>query len=148
MKCIMCNKSIANGIIIKGSKDNYKVCRLCLSKAYPTRPYLRYSDAKTTKYRAKLLQEDVDRKLNEYLSKGDDNMKCCVCGTEYSEYFYKRDDEVLCEECVLEVDMMCTSTNYYLDGEYLGNSDNMEEVYENICESLGYEEIKNENMEE
>lgn len=148
MKCIMCNKSIANGVIIRGSKSNYKVCKMCLAKAYPTRPYLRYSDVKTTKFRAKLLQEEVDDKLSEYLLKGDSDMKCSVCGTEYCEYFYKRDDEILCEECILEVDMMCTSTNYYLDGEYLGNSDNMEEVYENICESLGYEEIKNKNMEE
>ena len=148
MKCIMCNKSITNGAIIKGSKSNYKVCRNCLERFYPIMVYEPPNNAKNTKFRSKLLQEDVDKKLDEYLLKGDPDMKCSVCGTEYCEYFYKRDDEILCEECILEVDMMCTSTNYYLDGEYLGNSDNMEEVYQNICESLGYEEIKNKNMEE
>lgn len=71
-------------------------------------------------------------------------MRCDICGTAYSEYFYKNGEQTLCEECILNSDMICTSTNYYLDGEYIGDSDNMEEVYKNICEILGYEEIKNE----
>ena len=71
-------------------------------------------------------------------------MRCDICGTAHSEYFYKNEEQTLCEECILNSDMICTSTNYYLDGEYIGDSDNMEEVYNNICEILGYEEIKNE----
>ena len=75
-------------------------------------------------------------------------MRCDICGTAHSEYFYKNEEQTLCEECILNSDMICTSTNYYLDGEYIGDSESLEFLerlsFNNICEILGYEEIKNE----
>ena len=53
-------------------------------------------------------------------------MRCDICGTAYSEYFYKNEEQTLCEECILNSDMICTSTNYYLDGEYIGDSESLE----------------------
>ena len=64
-------------------------------------------------------------------------MNCVRCGTDYSDNFYKDEysDEIICEECLLESDMITTDTvtSYYLDGEYIGNDNDIEEVIDSIC---------------
>lgn len=72
--------------------------------------------------------------------------KCTECGTECSEYFYKKDKETLCEKCILNIDIISqnTTTNYYAEGEYLGSDYDMQEVYDNICEIYDYEEVEQE----
>lgn len=74
-------------------------------------------------------------------------MRCSVCGTSCTEYLYKQNDELLCEECILEIDMITISKNYYLDGEYIGNDCDYNEIYQNICDIAGYEEIENDFSE-
>lgn len=73
-------------------------------------------------------------------------MKCERCGSDYAESYYKDkySDEIICEECLLELDGITTSTEtyYFLDGEYIGSDCNYSELIENICESTDYEEIK------
>lgn len=75
-----------------------------------------------------------------------EKIKCEICGTEFSDNFYKQNEtgEIICEECLLESDMITTDTitNYYLDGEYIGNnSDSIEDVIETICDTYDYSEI-------
>lgn len=60
--------------------------------------------------------------------------------------FYKQNEtgKIICEECLLESDMITTNTitNYYLDGEYIGNdSDSIEDVIETICDTYDYSKI-------
>lgn len=76
-------------------------------------------------------------------------MKCKICGSDYSENYYKNqyDNEIICEDCLLEVDGITTSTitNYFLDGEFIGDdSENIQEVVDNICEYCSYEKIEEE----
>lgn len=75
-----------------------------------------------------------------------EKIKCEICRTEFSDNFYKQNEtgKIICEECLLESDMITTDTitNYYLDGEYIGNnSDNIEDVIETICDTYDYSEI-------
>ena len=71
-------------------------------------------------------------------------MKCNRCGSDYSESYYKDkySDEIICEECLLELDGITTEeeTHYFLDGYYLGTDNNYSELIENICENTDYEE--------
>ena len=73
-------------------------------------------------------------------------MKCKICGSDYSEHYYKNkyDDEIICEECLLEIDGITTSTttHYFLDSEYMGTDEDMNELVEKICDYSSYIEIK------
>lgn len=73
-------------------------------------------------------------------------MKCNRCDSEDSENYYKDEysDEIICEDCLLESDMITTDTvtHYYLDGEYLGDDNNLDEVIDNICDNIGYKKIE------
>ena len=71
-------------------------------------------------------------------------MICSECGTEWTEYFYEKDEKMICEDCLFEVEQLDSERRYFLDGEYIGCDSNIEEVYHNICEMRGYNEIKNE----
>lgn len=74
--------------------------------------------------------------------------KCERCGSTYAESYFKDEysGEVICEECLLELDMITTSkeTYYYLDGEYIGSDANYSDLIENICDNTSYKEIKEE----
>ena len=39
-------------------------------------------------------------------------IKCEICGSDYAENYYKNNlsDEIICEDCLLEVDGITTST--------------------------------------
>lgn len=59
----------------------------------------------------------------------------CECG-DIAKYKYK--DKRYCSECILgefEIEE-CKTTEYYLDGEYLGNSDDIDEDIENIDDDI------------
>ena len=71
---------------------------------------------------------------------------CAECGTERSDAFYKREEtgEIICEECLLESDIVTTDTitNYYIDGEYIGNDvDSIEDVIDVLCDAYDYTRI-------
>lgn len=73
--------------------------------------------------------------------------KCSICGGTYQAFrmFKNRyTEELVCEDCLLELDGITTETtyHYFLDGEYIGNDDEIDEVYKNICFYNGYEEVK------
>lgn len=76
-----------------------------------------------------------------------DEIKICgICGAELSDGFYKQKEtgEIICEECLLESDMITTDTitSYYLDGEYIGNNvDSMEDVIDCLCDTYDYIKI-------
>lgn len=73
-------------------------------------------------------------------------MKCSKCGSNYGEYYYKdkNSNEIICEDCLLEIDEVTTSkvTSYFLYGEFIGDDEDIEEVIENICDNFDYEEVK------
>jgi hypothetical protein len=74
-------------------------------------------------------------------------MKCERCGNDYSDSYYRDEysDEIICEECLLEIDGITTSsiTYYYLDGEYIGDdSESIQDVIDCICDNTSYKEIK------
>ena len=72
-------------------------------------------------------------------------LKCKICGSDSAENYFKSkySDEIICEECLLEIDGMTTNTetHYFLDGEYMGSDNEKIELIENICESTEYEKI-------
>lgn len=73
--------------------------------------------------------------------------KCSICGGIYRTFRMfknKYTKELVCEDCLLELDGITTETthHYFLDGEYIGNDDEIDEVYNNICFYNGYEEVK------
>lgn len=69
--------------------------------------------------------------------------ECLYCSDKAIAYYQ---EEQLCEECLmdrLEVEECTGATHYYLDGEYLGDSDNMEEVMNELVSCVeGIELIK------
>lgn len=76
-------------------------------------------------------------------------MKCEICGNEYDgDNYYKNEDtdEIICEECLLESDGITTSTatSYYVDGEYIGNDLDFDELINNVCSIFGYKKVKEE----
>ncbi len=78
-------------------------------------------------------------------------MKCKICGEEYSENYYKEEmsGEIICEECLLELDGITTNTvtSYFIEGDFIGDdSESIQEVVENICEYFSYEKIEEENQ--
>lgn len=72
--------------------------------------------------------------------------QCDICGNIYSDnYYYNDDDEkIICEECLLELDGVTTSTetNYYIDGEYMGSDYDIDNLIENICGYLNYKVVE------
>lgn len=76
-------------------------------------------------------------------------MKCNRCESDYAEHYYKDkyNDEIICEDCLLELDGITTSiiTNYFLDGDYIGSDgENIQEVIDNICDYFSLEEVQDE----
>ena len=76
-------------------------------------------------------------------------MKCNRRGSDYSENYYKDEysDEIICEDCLLEIDGITTSkiTHYFLDGEYIGDdSQSIEDVVDNICECTSFKKVEEE----
>ena len=73
-------------------------------------------------------------------------MKCNICGSDYADNYFKDEysDEIICEECLLEIDGITTSTetHYLLDGQYIGSDFNNSELLENICDNTTYKKIK------
>lgn len=75
-------------------------------------------------------------------------MKCSICDNANSDNYYvdKYDEkQVICEECLLEIDGMTTSTEtyYYLDGEYMGSDVDYDSLIENIlCNTFYKKENK------
>lgn len=73
-------------------------------------------------------------------------MKCNICGSNYADNYFKDEysDEIICEECLLEIDGITTSTetHYLLDGQYIGSDFNNSELLENICDNTTYKKIK------
>lgn len=72
---------------------------------------------------------------------------CSKCGSDYADNYYKDKvtEEILCEDCLLEIDKVTSSTitNYYIDGEYIGNDEcDIEEILKTICDYFDYEEVK------
>lgn len=58
-------------------------------------------------------------------------LSCHKCSCE-AEFIYN--DDMYCLGCLLEENDVeeCTTTSYYVDGEYLGADDDMDEVLENL----------------
>lgn len=75
-------------------------------------------------------------------------MKCNRCGNNCAESYYKNKDinEIICAECLLESDLINydTVTSYYLEGEYLGDTNDYEQLLENVAYQLDYEKIEEE----
>ncbi len=73
-------------------------------------------------------------------------MKCNICESDYADNYFKDEysDEIICEECLLEIDGITTSTetHYLLDGQYMGSDFNNSELLENICDNTAYKKIK------
>ena len=76
-------------------------------------------------------------------------MRCDRCESDYAEHYYKDEysDEIICEDCLLELDGITTSTitNYFIDGEYIGSDEeSIQEVINNICDYFSFEEVQDE----
>lgn len=75
-------------------------------------------------------------------------MKCEICGSDYAENYYKDKytEEIICEDCLLGIDGITTSTttHYSLEGIYLGSDDDSQEVVDNICDYTSFEKIEEE----
>ena len=71
---------------------------------------------------------------------------CSKCESDYADGYYKDKytDEIICEDCLLEIPEITTSIieHFYLDGEYIGNDDdNLDDVIDTICKYKDYEKI-------
>ncbi len=72
------------------------------------------------------------------------NCECVLCQDKAR---YKYDDNCYCGECLIDVltdeDEITSSPtiNYYVNGEYIGDSDSIEEVMDGIVSNLSVEEI-------
>lgn len=70
---------------------------------------------------------------------------CKKCGSNYSDGFYKdkSTNEIICEDCLLELPDIQTSTlkSFFLDGDYIGNSEDIKEVIDAICDYNDFEEV-------
>lgn len=76
------------------------------------------------------------------------NTKICDrCESDYSDNYYRKEygDEIICEECLLELDGITTSTitNYFIDGEFIGDDEqDIQNVIDEICAYFSYKEIE------
>lgn len=76
-------------------------------------------------------------------------MECQRCGTNVKNIEYFKDeysDEIICEDCLLEIDGITTDTvtNYFLDGDFIGDNNELDVVINNICDNVGYKKIEEE----
>lgn len=57
-----------------------------------------------------------------------------TCNKCKSEAGFMYNDEAYCLDCLLKENDVeeCTTTSYYVDGEYLGSDDDIDEVLENL----------------
>jgi len=74
-------------------------------------------------------------------------MECNICGTNAKgiEYFQNEStDEIICEDCLLEVDGITTDTvtNYFADGEFIGDNNELDVVINSICECYDYKKVE------
>ena len=73
-------------------------------------------------------------------------MKCNRCGSNCAESYFKNKDtdEIICDECLLESDLISydTVTSYYLEGEYMGDTNDYENLLDEVAYALDYEEVK------
>lgn len=73
-------------------------------------------------------------------------MKCSICNATFAESYYKNKytNKIICDDCLLESDCMSydTVTSYYLEGEYMGDTNDYEKLLDNVAYALDYEEIK------
>lgn len=89
----------------------------------------------------------IVRKVEDNIKEDIGTVHCDRCRNEYAEKYYKDEygDEIICEECLLELDGITTSTttNYFIDGEYIGNDEqDIQNVIDEICEHFSYKEIE------
>lgn len=73
-----------------------------------------------------------------------EELKCEICGCDYSDDFYKTEEhKCICEECFLEYAEVETSTrkSYFLNGDYIGNDEDMQEVIDSLCSYTRAERI-------
>ena len=73
--------------------------------------------------------------------------KCSICGSDYADRYFKEKytDKLICEDCLLNLDEVEKSVaiiNYFVDGEYVGNDDEPDELYKSLCDYLDYEEVE------
>lgn len=73
--------------------------------------------------------------------------KCGICGCDYSDRYFKSKytNEVICQECLLEIDGIEKAvgrTNYFLNDEYVGSDEDIDDLVDNICDNTEYEEVK------
>lgn len=78
-------------------------------------------------------------------------LKCEICGSDFTDGFYKdkRTGDIICEECLLELPDVQTSTirHFYLYGDYIGNDEEIEEVIDAICANEEYEKVEEDEHE-
>lgn len=65
---------------------------------------------------------------------------------EFADNYYKNKitGEIICEDCLLNLDGVATSTitNYFINGEYIGSdSESIQDVVDNICDYFDYKEL-------
>lgn len=72
-------------------------------------------------------------------------LECNICGSDYADDYFKDKytGEIVCINCILS-DCETRSITHYTttDGDYLGSSDDMEEVAESISNYTSYERIE------
>ena len=91
-------------------------------------------------------EEVIARKVEDNIEEDIETVHCDRCGNDYSDNYYRKEygDEIICEECLLELDGITTSTttNYFIDGEYIGNDEqDIQNVIDEICAYFSYKEI-------
>ena len=73
MKCVMCEKSAETGVLINGLHRCYRVCKECLKKhrnEYVITHSLHQTEWHKSMQIKKYIQEQLDKRLNEYLLGG------------------------------------------------------------------------------
>lgn len=78
-------------------------------------------------------------------------MVCSKCGSDYAENYFRSKylpSEIICQDCLLEIDCMTTNTitQYFLDGNYMGSDEDINEVTDSICRYTEWEEIEEDNI--
>lgn len=75
--------------------------------------------------------------------------KCCECGSDYEDEFYKYDEEIYCFDCLVkrleeeeEINVIHTIHYYNSDWGELGTDDDIDEVIQNLCERYDVERIE------
>lgn len=81
---------------------------------------------------------DISNKIDECK---DFSKKCEECKIDMAEFKYN--DKMVCKDCLLEkIELEEISTiSYYYNGEYVGDDNDVEEVYDFIEENFDVERI-------